>query len=73
MATAPKPSETSDSDGVEIVEVTPEEGMRLLDRQTRARLNMSAEEFIQRWEAGNIEDPDRTDVLMCAFMIGLTR
>lgn len=73
MATAHNAEEFDAGDGVTIVEVTPEEGMQLLERQTRTRLNMSAEDFIRQWEAGEIEDPDRTDVLLCAFMIGLTR
>lgn len=73
MATAHNPDELEAGDGVTVVEVTPEEGLLLLDRQTRARLGMGAEEFIRKWEAGEIEDPDRADVLVCVFMIGLTR
>lgn len=63
-------SDLSDDD-VEIVEVSPEEGWRMLDRQARKYLNLSGEEFVRRWEAGEIDDPDRTDVLRVAFLIPL--
>jgi hypothetical protein len=56
-----------------IHEVTAEEGWALLERQAQERLGMTAEEFIKRWEAGEIEDPDRTDVLMVAFLIPFAR
>lgn len=59
------------ADDVTIVEVSPEDGWRMLDRQARKYLNLSGEEFVRQWESGEIEDPDRTDVLRVAFLIPL--
>lgn len=56
-----------------VVELTLEEGIALLDRQARTYLGMSGDEFIRRWEAGEIDDPDRSDVLRVASLIGFAR
>lgn len=42
----------------EIREITKEEGHRMLDRQTRKYLDISADEFIERWDSGYYDDPD---------------
>jgi hypothetical protein len=56
-----------------IIYLTQEEGIALLDRQARKYLGMSGEEFMRKWEAGEIEDPDRTEVLTVAFLIPLAQ
>lgn len=38
------------------------EGTALLDHQARKLLGMSGHEFSQRYRAGTIEDPDRSEV-----------
>lgn len=56
-----------------IREVSPEEGMEMLDRQARKRLGMSGEEFIRKWEANEFEEPDQSDIIFLSFMIPLTK
>ena len=50
-------------------EVTPEEGWEILEQRARETLGIGAKEFIERWEAGEIDDPDRSEVLSVAFLI----
>ncbi len=42
---------------------------KILDRQARKYLGMSGEEFIRKYRAGEIEDPDRTEVLRVSILI----
>lgn len=56
-----------------IHEATQEEWTAMFDARAREWLGMSGDEFIRRWEAGEIEDPDRTDIMMLVFMIPGTR
>lgn len=47
-----------------------EQGKVLFDRQARRYLNMSGEEFIRAWEAGEFDDePDRPEVIRVAMLI----
>lgn len=41
-----------------IRDLTPEEGRELFDRAARYYLDMSGEEFIRKWDAGEFDDPD---------------
>ena len=53
-----------------IRELTREEGLALLDREARQYLQMSGEEFIRAWEAGEFDtDPDRPDVMYLAMLL----
>jgi hypothetical protein len=65
--------EPDDIDGVTSVELTREEGRAMFDRNAREWLGMSGDEFIEKWESGEIEDPDRSDVIMLAIMIPFGR
>ncbi len=73
MATKHPIDQDEPVDESRIIYLTQEEGIALLDRQARKYLGMSGEEFVRKWEAGEIEDPDRTDVLRVAFLIPLTQ
>jgi hypothetical protein len=54
----------------QVRELTREEGLALLDREARRYLQISAEEFIRAWEAGEFdEDPDRPDVMYVAMLL----
>jgi len=44
------------------------EGLALLDEQARRYLDMSAEEFLCKWDAGAFGDPDQTPGLMRVVM-----
>jgi hypothetical protein len=41
-----------------IPELSREDGRKLLDRQARHYLDVSGDEFIRRWDAGEYGDPD---------------
>jgi hypothetical protein len=46
-----------------------DEGEKLLDRQARRYLRMSGKEFVRRWKAKKIKDPDRPEVMRVAFLL----
>ena len=46
-----------------------DEGEKLLDRQARRYLRMSGKEFVHRWKAKQIKDPDRPEVMRVAFLL----
>lgn len=75
MATAPQLDEAEQEDfhGVTYEVLTREEGRALFERRAQEWMGMSGEEFIRKLEAGEIEDPDRTDVIMLALMIPFAR
>ena len=60
-------------DGVEVVEVTREEGRAMLDRAARAALNISGDEFLSRWDAGDYEHSDDPAVTEVAMLIPFAR
>lgn len=49
--------------------VSKAEGVAILDRQAHALLGMSGEEFIRKYRAGEIEDPDRSEVVRVSMLI----
>lgn len=55
----------------EIEYVSRREAAQLLDRQARKYLGMSGDEFVRRYRAGDIDDPDRSDVIRVAMLIPL--
>lgn len=55
----------------DVQQLTPEEARRLLEEQTMRYLGMSAEDFIRKWNAGEIEDPDRPEVMRIAMLLPL--
>ena len=75
MATQPQYEEHEEEDfyGVTYEELTREEGRALFEQRAQEWLGMSGEEFIRKLEAGEIEDPDRTPVIMLALMIPFAR
>ena len=52
-------------------EATEEEWHGLIDRAARYHLNMSADEFIRKWNAGEFKDPDGTPVMNVAMLLPL--
>ena len=53
----------------EIVELSPDEGRQLFDERARDLVGMSGEEFLRKWDAGEIEDPDRSPIIELIMMI----
>lgn len=72
MATA-RHSESNSTEQDELLppihDASAEEWWDIFDSLALNRLGMSGTEFIRRWDAGDIEDPDRTDVMMLVLMI----
>jgi len=59
----------TEADGIRYV--THLEGIEILDRQARKYLGMSGDEFVRRYRSGEIDDPDRSDVIRVAMLIPL--
>jgi hypothetical protein len=55
------------------VEATPEEGRAMLDRAAREVLNISGEEFLARYDAGEYEDSDDPAITRVAMLIPFAR
>ena len=70
MATKTPPRGT-DVDEQTIDSMSPEEGRQLFDRQARKFLGMSGDEFVRRYRAGEIEEPNRLDVARVAILLPL--
>ena len=49
--------------------LTDEEAEALFDERARELLGMSGAEFKRKWEAGEIEHPDRSDVLQVWMLL----
>lgn len=56
---------------------TPDEGRALLDDQARKLLNISGEEFLRRWDAGEYRDladaPGQRHIMRLAMLIPFGR
>jgi hypothetical protein len=54
-----------------------EEAKRLFDSEARRQLGISGEDFVQKWEAGEYEDPPDTPegwpAMRVAFLLPLVR
>lgn len=55
-----------------IRELTREQGEDLLDREARRYLNMSGQEFLRAWNAGEFEDLDRPEIIRVAMLVPFT-
>jgi hypothetical protein len=52
--------------------VSRDEGIERLDRAARRWLGMSGEEFVRRYRAGEIPDPDRSEVIRLSTLMQYT-
>jgi hypothetical protein len=50
-----------------------EEGRRLLDEEAQRCLQISGEEFLRRWDAGEYRDDERLAVARVAMLIHFVR
>jgi hypothetical protein len=67
------PDTRAAAEEVEVVEATREEGRALLDRAAREVLQISGEEFLARWDAGEYESADDPAVTRVAMLIPFAR
>ncbi len=51
--------------------VTVRRGQKLLNQQAQKYLKMSGTEFAQKYRAGEIQDPDRSEVIRVAMLLPL--
>ena len=56
-------------DRAEIRELSLEEGWDLLEKAAQRELHMSAKEFLETWEAGKFDDPDRPEIMRVAMLL----
>ena len=68
----PMPDTKSDHE-VQVVEVSREEGRAMLDHAAREALNISADEFLAKWDAGEDEDADDPAITRVAMLIPFAR
>ncbi len=55
-------------------ELTEEEARELFDEIARRSLNMTGEEFLRAWDAGQIQlEPERPEVMEVVFHLPLVR
>ena len=57
----------------EVKEATRDEGYALLEGAARECLNISGEEFLARWDAGEYEDLDDPAITRVAMLIPFAR
>jgi hypothetical protein len=58
----------------EVQQVDEDDARAVFDEQARQNLNMSGEEFLQAWDAGEFDaDPDRPEVMRVVFLLPLVR
>lgn len=63
-----------DAMGNGIRELTAQEARILFDHEARRSLNISGEEFIRAWDAGEFkDDPDRPEVIRLAMLLPFAR
>lgn len=53
--------------------ISREEGVEILNQAARQNLDMTADEFVKLWDAGEIENPDRPEVMRVAMLLPLGR
>lgn len=52
---------------------TDKEAWELFDGTARRYMNMSGDEFVRKWDGGEITDPDRPNVMRVLSLLPLAR
>lgn len=58
---------------IEVRELDQEAGRELLDEQARKYLGIGGQEFLRRWDAGEIDADADPDVMRVAMLAGFAR
>lgn len=53
--------------------VSDDEAWEILEEQAQANLNMSARQFVEAWDMGKIENPDRPEIIDLVMLIPVAR
>lgn len=61
------------SQGAGFKELSVEEGRALLNERAQRYLGMDGDEFVRKWDAGEVENPDRPEVLRVATLLSFVR
>ena len=65
---------TTVHDGVEVQEITTEQGWEIFDEAAQRELGMTGEAFLSAWDAGKLDDiADRPDVMRVVMLLPLAR
>jgi hypothetical protein len=65
---------TTIKDGVEVREISPEDGWEVLDRAAHKELGMSAKDFLAAWESGKFDnEADRPEIMRVVMLLPLLR
>lgn len=78
MSALPHHDHNEDDSGVEVIELTPEEGRRLFDSRARELVGMSGDEFLAHLDAGTFphtigpdgEDRNYNQLVMSLPLVG---
>lgn len=54
-------------------ELSEQEGWVLLDAEAQRYLQMSAVDFVQKWDAGELRDRDHSDLMRVAMLLPFVR
>jgi hypothetical protein len=65
--------DTRSRSAAEVKEATRDEGYAMLDRAAKECLNISGEEFLAKWDAGEYEDLDDPVITRVAMLIPFAR
>ena len=52
-----------------IIELSAEDARALFERHVRESFGTSGEEFLRQWDAGEIDNPDRPEIVHLVMMI----
>jgi hypothetical protein len=63
----------ADRESADVEYLTVEQGWALLDKHAQRYLQMSRREFVERWDRGEIEDPDRPEVNRVSMLLPFVR
>ena len=63
----------ADRESASVEYLTEEQGWVLLDERARRYLQMSGRDFVERWDRGAIEDPDRPEVNRVSMLLPFVR
>ncbi len=62
-----------DNTNLEIVDLSPNEGHQLFEERVQDLLGISTDEFLRRWDAGELDDLEESTLVELSLLIPLVR